>query len=76
MLANADLDELDSDEEDYQRYKAENARQNDVDDYDGSEGDASKYLEQMIEMYKDKSGDETGRSSNQPRKARPPPAVM
>ena len=78
LLANADLDDLDSDEEDYQLYTQPNKAKKDDeydDDVEGSEGDASRYLDKMIEMYKDKA-EETGRSGVGQRKARPPPAVM
>ena len=59
-------------------YKAESMIKQ-TDDYDddveNSEDNASRYLDKMIEMYKDK-GDETDKSGAGQRKARPPPAVM
>ena len=75
LLANADLDDLDSDGDDYQEFKQSPRKADAYDDVEASEDDASRYLNKMIELYKGK-GDDSDNTAGQQRKARPPPAVM
>ena len=75
LLANADLDDLSSDEE-FQTYSKQVKRPAAVaesdEDVENSEEDASRYLDKMIQMYS--GGDENAQKSAK-RKPRPPPAI-